>query len=413
MPHFEPITAVLACDHAYIAGGQAKVMFDSARGLKALGHRPIIFAAAGPVESALREDGIEVVCLGQADILSNPSRANAALQGLWNAPAAAALAQLLAGLPKARTVVHVHGWAKALSPSIAGPIKRSGLPACYTLHEYFLFCPNGGFYNFQTQKICPLEPMSARCLATHCDSRSYPQKLWRSARQFAMQSVADLPGAFGDYVLVSPFQRAIAKDRFPASARVHLISNPIDAADLGPKPEAAQGEFLFAGRISPEKGPLFFAEAARRAGVTPVFAGDGPAAAELRAKYPEAKLLGWLAPAQMRDAMRGARALVFPSLWYEAQGLTALEAKALATPVLVSDACAAREEIEDGVAGLWFASGDVESLAAGLKRLQDDELTRRLSSGAYRSFWGRPPSLQEHAAAISRLYFQMLARRKN
>jgi hypothetical protein len=37
---------------------------------------------------------------------------------------------------------------------------------------------------------------------------------------------------------------------------------------------------------------LLFAEAARRAGIVPVYIGDGPAAAELQAKYPEARLLG-------------------------------------------------------------------------------------------------------------------------
>ena len=82
------------------------------------------------------------------------------------------LARLLGSLPAERTIVHVHGWAKALSPSIAMPIARSGLPAVYTIHEYFLFCPNGGFYNYQRGHTCSLEPLSAACWAIHRASKA-------------------------------------------------------------------------------------------------------------------------------------------------------------------------------------------------------------------------------------------------
>ena len=145
----EPLTVVILVDHAAVTGGQAKVAFDSARGLKQAGHRPIVFAAAGPVSDELLKSGVEIVCLGQRDLIGNDSKVAAALQGVWNAKAERALGELLAQVPRGRTVVHVHGWAKALSPSIARPIRRSLLPAAYTIHEYFLFCPNGGFYNFR------------------------------------------------------------------------------------------------------------------------------------------------------------------------------------------------------------------------------------------------------------------------
>ena len=80
----EPLTIVLCLDHAFVSGGQAKVAFDSAIGLKQAGHRPIVFAAAGPVDETLTAAGVEVVCLGQADLLGNPSRIAAAVQGTWN-----------------------------------------------------------------------------------------------------------------------------------------------------------------------------------------------------------------------------------------------------------------------------------------------------------------------------------------
>ena len=406
----EKLTVVIALDHAHLTGGQAKVAFDSAIGLKNAGHRPIVFAAAGPVDPVLVANGIEVVCLGQSDLLGNPSRIAAAFQGTWNLKAAQGMKQLLARLPRDSTVVHVHGWAKALSPSIAGPIKASGLPAVYTVHEYFLFCPNGGFYNYQKNHVCTLEPMSLACLATHCDARNYPRKLWRSARQFVMQKVAHLPQVFSDYITISKFQVPIAAPRLPAGIVLHDVSNPIEAADLGPKPAPASGDIIFVGRISPEKGPFLFAEAARKAGIVPVYVGDGPAAAELRARYPEARILGWKKPAEVKEMMRAARALVFPSLWFEGQPLTVLEAKGLGTPVIVSDGCAGREEIEHGVSGLWFASADAGALAAALVSMKDDAAATAMSNAAYASFWANPPTLDRHVNAIVSIYRDMLGR---
>ena len=406
------LSVVVIVDHAHIAGGQAKVAFDSALGLLRAGHHPILFAAAGPVDPAMAASGLEIHCLGQSDLVSNSSRAAAAVQGMWNFAAARALDKLLASQPVDRTVVHVHGWAKALSPSIAGPIARSGLPAVYTMHEYFLFCPNGGFYNYKQGHACPLTPMSAACLTTNCDSRNYVRKIWRSARQLVSERVAHLPDVFSDFVTISNFQAAIVAPYLPRRARVHRVSNPVSAENCGPKLNPASGDFVFVGRISPEKGPFLFAEAAQRAGVAAVFVGDGPSAAELRARYPQARILGWKTPEEARLLMRQARVLVFPSLWYEGQPLVVLEAKAMGTPVIVSDGCAAREEIEHGRTGLWFKSASVEALTEALESAKDDALIARMSRGAYEAYWADPPTIETHVARIVNVYREALLARK-
>jgi glycosyltransferase involved in cell wall biosynthesis len=192
--------------------------------------------------------------------------------------------------------------------------------------------------------------------------------------------------------------------------KIHAVSNPIDCEDLGPKEAPSSGDFLFVGRLSPEKGALLFAEAARRAGIAPVFAGDGPAMIDLAARFPESCRLGWKSPAQVKALMRAARVLVFPSLWFEGQPLTVLEAKAMGTPVLVSDGCAGREEIEDGVTGLWFESADVESLTRALVKAKDDALVASMSRAAYDSFWADPPTLARHVERIGAVYAAALAR---
>jgi glycosyltransferase involved in cell wall biosynthesis len=404
-------TVVICVDHAYVSGGQSKVAIESAMGLAAAGMRVIFFAACGPVDERLAAAGVETVCLGQHDILGNPSRLDAARQGVWNGQAAAALAQTLSPLPRENTLVHVHGWAKALSPAIAKPIQASRLPAVYTMHEFFLHCPNGGFYNFQTNEVCALKPMSLACWKTNCDSRNYPFKLWRNARLFVAQHVAHLAETFGDILLLSDLQEKVLQSCLPKRAVIHRVTNPVEAEPLGRKEDPKSGDFLFVGRLSAEKGAFLFAEAAQRVGVTPVFIGDGPIADELRARFPQARLLGWRAPAQAREAMRAARALVFPSLWYETFGLTALEAKAMGTPTIVADGCAAREAVEDGVTGLWFKSGNVDSLASAMRELQNDAVIVEMSNKAYDAYWAAPATLERHVAETRAVYDRMLAKR--
>ena len=153
---------------------------------------------------------------------------------------------------------------------------------------------------------------------------------------------------------------------------------------------------------------LLYAEAARRIGQRPVFVGDGPLAGAIAERFPEARLLGWHDAAGVRAAMRGARALAFPSLWYEGQPLTVLEAKALGTPVIVSDACAGREEVEDGVTGLWFRSGDVADLARAMAALADDVRVAAMSAAAHAAYWRSPPTPDRHIERLTVLYASML-----
>lgn len=251
----QPLTIVICVDHASVTGGQAKVAIESALGLKRDGARPIVFAAAGPVDQRLADSDVETICLGQHDLLGNPSRAAAAMQGTWNRPAVAALNELLARLPRDRTVVHVHGWAKALSPSIAAPIRASGLPAAFTIHDYFLFCPNGGFYNYQKNEVCTLAPLSVACACTHCDARNYTRKLWRAGRLVLAQRYADLPHVFSHYICISDYQAKIVAGYLPEGSTVHRLSNPIEASDLGPKANPSSGAFVFVGRLSRKRAP--------------------------------------------------------------------------------------------------------------------------------------------------------------
>lgn len=399
---------LIVADHAWINGGQSKVAIESALGLVGKGHRVTFFAAVGPADARLADAGIETVCLEQYDVNTAPSWLRFLPQYMWNRQAATSLQRVIAAMDPADSVVHVHAFAKAISPSVGPVLTRSPVPVVYTMHEFFLVCPNGGFYDYPRAQTCHRKPLSFSCVTQNCDSRSYMHKALRVGRQLLINH-GGLHTAFKHVIMISELQDQSSRPYMPDGVTYHRVSNPVDIADPGPKSEPGK-TFLFVGRVSGEKGIEHFCEAARIAGVEAVIAGDGPLREELQARYPEARFLGWQKPEQVTALMRAARVLVFPSVWYEGQPLTVFEALAMGTPVIVSDVCAGREAITDGRNGLWFKSADATDLARALTQFAADDVAATMTANAHDDYWAEPLSLNRHLDSIEAVYAQMLGR---
>lgn len=85
---------IVIYDFGDINGGAAQVAIGSALELRLRGKTVDYFCAVGPINSQLIEAGINVTCLGQADILRAKSRLGAAMSGIWNFEAARQLEAL-------------------------------------------------------------------------------------------------------------------------------------------------------------------------------------------------------------------------------------------------------------------------------------------------------------------------------
>ena len=401
-----PSEIVILDDYASTAGGSSSVAIASALELAARGRRVTYFSCVGPVASRLcNVPGLEVICLDQPELARDPDRVRAFFSGLRNAPAVQALRRLLATKDPRDTVVHVHTWMKALSPFALGSVLALDYPLVVTLHDYFIACPNGGFFEYPTGQICHRRPLSLSCLGCNCDRRSYAQKLWRSARTLLQNRWLARPGRFIRYIAVSQFSASILRPYLAADSVVSVVRNPVDCVDEGPADVAANRPFIFVGRLVPEKGVRLFAEAVAATGVPAVFVGDGELMAELRQLCPQARFTGWLDPVSIRAELRRARALVLPSLWYETLGLVAIEAAAAGVPAIVSDGCAATDYVRHDVNGLHFTHGSVEALAAVLRPASwDDDRIARLGASAYRWYWDNPWTAGRHVTDLLEIY---------
>ncbi|MCP8937371.1 glycosyltransferase family 1 protein [Alsobacter sp. SYSU M60028] len=97
---------------------------------------------------------------------------------------------------------------------------------------------------------------------------------------------------------------------------------------------------------------------------TKVVVGDGPARAELAARYPRARFLGFLSGAALADAYASADAFVFPSLT-DTFGLVVLEALAAGLPVAAYPVAGPR----DILAGSGCGALDKDLAAAAMAAL--------------------------------------------
>jgi glycosyltransferase involved in cell wall biosynthesis len=406
-----PLSVVILNDFGWINGGQSKVAIDSALDLKMRGLDVCFVAGRGPFDERLRDHGVECRAVGSHDILSDPFRARAAVNGIWNMAAARTLTDCLAARDPRSTVIHVHGWAKALSPSIGRVVTGSEAAHVYTLHEYFLACPNGGFYDYQAGEICSRRALSANCLATNCDPRGTHHKMWRVARQAFLWNAGRMPSGLRELIYLAPEQLEIMRPYMPAEARWHFLPNP-----AGPRPPqrilAEENEtFLFVGRLSPEKGGAVVARAAAIAGVPIAFCGDGEERDAILRANPNARMLGWLTQDELSEQMRRARCVVFPSLWYETYGLVVADAIRVGLPVLVSKSSVAASLIEHGRSGELIPTGDVSAWADGMRRMQSTDATRAYSIGAFEG-GKRLPGQADYTSKLIDIYRSAVARKR-
>jgi glycosyltransferase involved in cell wall biosynthesis len=198
--------------------------------------------------------------------------------------------------------------------------------------------------------------------------------------------------------------------------RVTNTYQPVElAADIHAAPPPLRGHFLFCGTVEPRKNlaRLIQAYAASGAAAPLVLAGpDGWRGAEALAAggaeiRPLDALSGtggvwrspWLPRPALIDLLRGARALLFPSL-AEGFGLPIAEAMAVGVPVLTSAAGATGEIAGD--AALLIDPLDIQAMAEAIAALDRDTAlcTRLAAAGRRRSGMFSPSACFGRLAAI-------------
>ncbi|MGA7223232.1 MAG: glycosyltransferase [Candidatus Acidiferrales bacterium] len=266
-------------------------------------------------------------------------------------------------------VAHFHNTFPLISPSAYYACRAQGLPVVQTLHNYRLACPAATFY--RDGAICKecvdrglgrgvvhacyrashaATATVALMLAFHRWRRTWTNQVdcYLTLTQFSSRQFIEL-GLPADKLFVKPN---------------FLYSDP------GVRKGSGES-FVFVGRLSPDKGvrTLLRAWGTLQTKIPLRIVGDGPLRTELESlkaagNLEHVSLEGWKSRADVFEAIKGARALVIPSEWYECFPMVIVEAFAAGVPVIASKLGAMAELVESGKTGLHFSPGNDSHLAA-------------------------------------------------
>ena len=331
---------VIVNDFNYVQGGASKVAVDTAQLLKEKNINVYFFSAVNQDKDKI--EGVKYISTNQNEAMKEKNRLKGIVNGIYNFKARKELKKLLSELDRENTVLHFHGWTKALSSSVFSIAFKMKFKVVLTLHEYFTACPNGGYFDYVQNKICKKKPLSWRCIKCNCDSRNYMFKMYRIIRQFVQNKIVKLNKKLENVITISEFSEKILKPTLGKNTKITRIYNPIDLDKSETLINPEKNEYyLYVGRISKEKGVDLFCKAITNLGYKGIVVGDGDEKNKLEKEFPKIEFAGWKSNDEVKQYMKNAKALIFPSRWYEGAPLTPLECMQYGIPSLVSNASAA------------------------------------------------------------------------
>jgi glycosyltransferase involved in cell wall biosynthesis len=273
-------------------------------------------------------------------------------------------------------IIHFHNIFFVASPAVLQEAARQGIPVVATLHNYRLICSNALLLRENkpceicVQKKLPLSGIRYACYRKSAGATAMVTlstglpKLWNNWRRWADR-----------YIVLTNF----AKEKFLLSSlgalEEQLVVKPNFVPDPGMGTAPRENFFLFAGRLSIEKGVYILLEAFKNLPDKKLrVVGEGPEKDILKSIYSSAdniEFLGLRNNAEILDLMKKSLALVFPSIWYEGLPFVMLEAFSTGTPILSSNLGAMASLVIDGFNGLFFSPSDVGELQSAVMRFSE------------------------------------------
>jgi len=275
----------------------------------------------------------------------------------------------------------IHNVLPGLSPSVYSAAFSMRIPVVHYLHNYRMACTNGFFLNHG--KPCE------RCLHGNFWP-AFQTACWRDSRFISgfMGLILRRIRAVGTFqkvaawIALSQAQRSKHIEMGIPQKRIHMIPHFYEP-EGEPIPTNSQGNILFLGRLSPEKGVDYLLRAwklVQAKGRKLTIAGEGPEAPKLKILAKELGLrdvafVGFLNSDQQRALWAQTAFSVIPSIWSEPFGLIFLEAWAQGRTFVASRLGAMAEVVKEGHDGLLAEPFSCESLASQIQRLIDSPET--------------------------------------
>ena len=263
-------------------------------------------------------------------------------------------------------VVHLHNIHSYISPIVAQIARKRGMRIVWTLHDFKLVCPSYScLRDGATCEACFRNKFPV--VRYKCMKNSLPASImayleaiyWNRKKLSAYTDTFISPSAFLKSKMIQAGFRSEQIEVLP-----NFLSEPLNAST------DKADYYCYVGRLSPEKGVETLLEAARRIPYELKIIGGGPLLDAYRERYAcdHIKFYGQLKPEALFPVVGRARFLVMPSICYENNPFSVIEALSMGTPVLGAHIGGIPELIEEGLNGLLFRSGDIADLTEKIEK---------------------------------------------
>lgn len=310
------------------------------------------------------------------DLVKQIGRIRTAVRTIWSAQAYRDVKRILS--EKRYDVMHVQNFFPLISPSVYFAAKACGVPVVQSIRNYRLFCLNGFFYC--EGAVCE------RCFRKGFAWPGVKRGCYRGSR---LMSFAVAVMLFVHHRILHSWSRKV--DSFIALSdfvKQKLIESGIPESRIFVKPNfvlpdpgpgaSEKKQFVFVGRLSPEKGIdtllaawTLLQEKDALTGHELIVIGEGPERTRLEqlAVGLSVKFTGQKPTEEVYEMIGQSKGLIFPSEWYETFGRVAVEAYAEGVPVIASAIGAVQELVIDGETGFLFEPGSAADLAEKIEWL--------------------------------------------
>lgn len=292
-----------------------------------------------------------------------------ALDTVWSKKAAARLRSHLSR--NSYDLAHVHNTFPMLSGSVYHILKEFRIPVLHTLHNFRMFCTNGILFRHgHPCEECVVHKVPIHSFRESCYYRGAAANAVVAFEIGIHRILRTYERNVDTFLALSQFARNLfVRAGLPAD---QILVRPNCITPDPGEGDGGGGYGLFVGRLSENKGimQLLAAWPLAATGSDLRIIGDGPLREAVEAaasRTPGVNYLGPQTRSVVLSQMKGARALVFPSISYEGMPMTILEAFAVGTPVVAHRLGTMAEMISPGVTGWLTDEASELSLARTIR----------------------------------------------
>jgi glycosyltransferase involved in cell wall biosynthesis len=275
-------------------------------------------------------------------------------------------------------VVHIHNVFYTASPSVFFALKKKKVPTVMTLHNYRFGCVQGLLYrNDANCQLCLSKKTVFYGIKNKCFKDSYLKSLQLSIVNKANQWALKYQNPVKKYIFLADFNKNLLSPILSSKPEDGIIkSNYVN--DFGFSSQSERDDYyLFVGRLNEQKGVKLLIDIFKKNQQKLAIIGAGPLEDYVKAivnEYPNITYLGFRDNAFIIQKLKQSRGLIVPSLTYEGQPMTILEAFSTGTPVYATNTKNLDTIVTHGINGYLFDPQNNEVVFNNLSSLDKKDL---------------------------------------